>query len=125
MLCNLVGKLATVEVEIRRIGEIIKGELWEESEDDEDEEVAIEFSMIDDFSQPPWLVFHFDINAKESLAARAPTTEHIRRHVPHGVVKNPSQVTTQSGSQPRISSIEGESRIVETIILHHIYLLVC
>lgn len=124
ILSNLAGKLGNVEVEIRRIGEIIKGEP-REYEVDRNEEVAIELSMIDGFSQPPWLVFHFDFSVKESLAALAPTAEHFRRHAPRRIVKNPSQATTRNRTQPKISSIEGESRIVETITLDHIHLLAC
>lgn len=102
-LCTLVGKLGSVEVEIRRIGETLKGE---QCEADGGEVGAIEFSMIDDFDQPPWLVFRFDIGVKESQAAPASTAEHIRRRVPHRILKNRSQAT--SGSQPKSSNTEGE-----------------
>lgn len=56
-------------MEVRRIGEIIKGEPSEEYQADEDE--GVEFVMIDEPDQPPWVAFQFDINVKESLAVPA------------------------------------------------------
>ncbi|KAG8214042.1 hypothetical protein J3R82DRAFT_10799 [Butyriboletus roseoflavus] len=104
------GKLGTVEVEIRRIGEIIKGEPGEECGVDGGEELATEFSMIDDFDQPPWLIFHFDIGVKESLlAVLAPAAEHIRRHVPHRMAESQSHATSGTRNSPRISSTGGSS----------------
>ncbi|KAH0827976.1 hypothetical protein J3R83DRAFT_3615 [Lanmaoa asiatica] len=110
-LCNLVGGgLGSVEVEIRRIGEIIKGEPREEYEVDGDEEVATEFCMVDDFDQPPWLVFHFDITVKESLAVPASTVNHIkRRRVSDRTLKNKNQSQASRGSKRRTPSAEGPS----------------
>lgn len=103
-----------MEVEIRRIGEIIKGEPRAECGGDESEAVTTEFSMIDDFSQPSWLIFHFDIGVKESSPAPlAPTVEHIRRPVLH-----------RMESQSRATA-EGESEVVVRITLDHKYLLAC
>lgn len=109
-LCTLAGnlKLSVVEVEIRRIGGIIKGEPREECEDDEDQGVATDFIMIDAPDQPPWLVFRFDISVKESLAVPASTAEYIRRRAPRKTLMNQSQATGES--QP-IASSTGESRV--------------
>ncbi|KAG9316730.1 hypothetical protein JVU11DRAFT_2790 [Chiua virens] len=62
--CFQQGKLATVEVEIRRTAPIIKEEPTEDHAVDEDEQDALVFSMIDDFDRPPWLLFVFDVTAK-------------------------------------------------------------
>jgi len=95
-------KLSVVEVEIRRIGGIIKGELREECEADEDEGVATDFIMIDAPDQLPWLVFRFDISVKESLAVPASTEEYIRRRAPRKTLTNQSQAMGRG--QPIASS---------------------
>lgn len=102
-------KLNIVEVEIRRIGDIIKGEPREESEADGDEGVGTDFIMIDHPDQLPWLVFRFDISVKESLAVPVSTAEHIRkRRTPRRMLT--SRSLAKGGSQP-IGSSTGESRV--------------
>jgi hypothetical protein len=107
--CSLAGnlKLNIVEVEIRRIGDIIKGEPREESEADGDEGVATDFIMIDHPDQPPWLVFRFDISGvKESLVVPTSTAEYTRkRRAPCRTLMNQSQA--MGGSQPIASSTGG------------------
>lgn len=84
VLCILVGnlKLGIIEVEIRRIDRIVKGEPWGGYGADGDEGVAMDFIMIDGLDQPPWLVFRFDICLKEPLAVPASTAKHIRKRMP-------------------------------------------
>lgn len=102
----LIGKLGSVEVEIRRIGDIVKGEPRGEHEVDESEGGATEFCMIDDFSQPAWMIFHFDIGVKESLAAPAWAAKPTRKRAPQMMLRNRSHGAR--GSQSRNSNTEGE-----------------
>lgn len=105
-LCSPLGKLGSVEVEIRRIGEIIKGEPREECEADGDEGVVTDVCMIDDFAQLPWLLFRFDIGVKEPPKVPASTAKCIKRPAARKTLRDYRQVTkwSQSGG----SMTEGE-----------------
>ncbi|KAF8557613.1 hypothetical protein OG21DRAFT_1505110 [Imleria badia] len=93
------GKLGTVEVEIRRIGEIIKGEPREEYETDEDARV---FIMIDEPHEPPWLIFRFDIRKKDLPAVPASTAGHnTRGRASRRMFTNQSQATGSRNETPR------------------------
>ncbi|KAG6375473.1 hypothetical protein JVT61DRAFT_3031 [Boletus reticuloceps] len=91
------GKLGTVEVEIRRIGEIIIGGPGEEA--------GVDFVMVDEPNQPPWLVFRFEIRAKGLPAASAPTTKPTRKYAPRKMKQIQATGERQIGDSDLIAFI--------------------
>ncbi|KAF8134543.1 hypothetical protein EV363DRAFT_1160551 [Boletus edulis] len=89
------GKLGTVEVEIRRIGEIVKGGPGGEA--------GVDFVMVDEPNQPPWLVFRFEIRVKGLQAASAPTAKPTRKYAPRKMKQIQATGERPNKATPRYS----------------------